>query len=252
MAETSSLVDRIVGDIQGQIRDGRLQPEQRLPSERRLCAVFNVGRTTVREALRVLAVQGYVSRTGRAAVVVEPPPPAAEHADLAALAARATIRDLYEVRKLFEVRVARWAAIRATPADLDRLRSTVEMEHLDGDDGSNPNSAFHDALIAAAHNPVLAHLHAGSRDLFYHLPFFWKLFDSAAVQRARAARHELARQWHRRILAALEEREPDEAAGAMFQHLDIMEKDLLERLRLHGAEPDSPVILSGAKDPGPR
>lgn len=244
MEERSSLVDRVVAEISAQIRTGELRPAERLPSERRLCSVFGVGRTTVREALKALAAQGYVAQSRRGAVVSEPshaPPP---EIDLEALAARATIRDLYEVRKLFEVQVARWVAIRATPSDLERLRRSVEAEHLDGDDDSNPNTAFHDALVAAAHNPVLAQVHAASYDLFHHLPFYWKLFESTEVRSAREWRHELARRWHRQILQALEQRDPDEAGGAMFQHLDVMEKDLLSRLRLVGGDdgPSHPIL----------
>jgi GntR family transcriptional repressor for pyruvate dehydrogenase complex len=233
----ASLVDRVVADIRTQIRDGALRPAERLPSERSLCTVFSVGRTTVREALKALAAQGYVTQSRRGAVVAEPGHvPAQAEIDLAALAAQATIRDLYEVRKLFEVQVARWVAIRATPSDLERLRRSVEAEHLDGDETANPNTAFHDALVAAAHNPVLAQVHASSYDLFHHLPFYWQLLDSAEVRSAREWRHEMARRWHRQILHALEQRDPDEAAGAMFQHLDVMEKDLLARLRLTGGE----------------
>jgi GntR family transcriptional regulator, transcriptional repressor for pyruvate dehydrogenase complex len=230
--ESSSLVDRIVADLEDQIRQGKLLPLERLPSERSLCAVFSVGRTTVREALQTLAVRGYVTRTRRGAVVAEPPSSEQPAGDLAALAARATIRDLYEVRKLLEVRVARWAAIRATPADLERLRRAVEAEYCGLDDDDNPNTAFHEALVAAAHNPILSRIHASSHDIFYHLPFYWKFFDAQEVNAVRARRHALARRWHRLILQALEQRDPDEADGAMFQHLDIMEKDLIYRLRL--------------------
>lgn len=231
----ASLVDRVVADIRTQIREGTLRPAERLPSERTLCTMFNVGRTTVREALKTLAVQGYVTQSRRGAIVAEPGPAVQPtEVDLEALAAQATIRDLYEVRKLFEVQVARWVAIRATPADLERLRRSVEAEHLDGEEATNPNTAFHDALVTAAHNPVLAQVHASSHDLFHHLPFYWPLLDSAEVRSAREWRHEMARRWHRQILHALEQRDPDEAGGAMFQHLDLMEKDLLARLRLGG------------------
>jgi len=233
----ASLVDRMVADIRTQIRDGALRPAERLPSERTLCTLYNVGRTTVREALKALSAQGFVTQSRRGAVVAEPghvTVPA--EVDLAALAAQATIRDLYEVRKLLEVQVARWVAIRATPSDLERLRRSVEVEHLDGDDSVNPNTAFHDALVTAAHNPVLAQVHASNYDLFHHLPFYWELLDSAEVRSARESRHEMARRWHREILHALEQRDPDQAGGAMFQHLDVMEKDLLARLRLNGNE----------------
>jgi GntR family transcriptional repressor for pyruvate dehydrogenase complex len=242
--ERASLVDRVVADISAQIRAGDLRPAERLPSERRLCGLFGVSRTTVREALKALATQGYVVQSRRGAVVVEPGPTPQLEVDLEALAAQATIRDLYEVRKLFEVQVARWVAIRATPSDLERLRRSVEAEHLDGDDGANPNTAFHDALVAAAHNPVLAQVQAASYDLFHHLPFYWRLFESTEVRSVREWRHELARRWHRQILQALEQRDPDEAGGAMFQHLDVMEKDLLARLRLLGGNegPPHPIL----------
>jgi GntR family transcriptional repressor for pyruvate dehydrogenase complex len=248
----ASLVDRVVADIQEQIREGDLLPAQRLPSERSLCSLFNVSRTTVREALKALAVQGYVTQSRRGAIVSEPPLASVQsEVDLAALAAQATIRDLYEMRKLIEVQVARWVAIRATPADLERLRRSVEAEHLDGDEATNPNTMFHDALVTAAHNPVLAQIHASSYDLFHHLPFYWQLLDSAEVRSAREWRHEIARRWHRQILHALEQRDPDEAGGAMFQHLDVMEKDLLARLRLDGGEAgrDHPLLASRLVSP---
>ena len=63
-----------------------------VPSERRLCALFGVGRTTVREALKALAAQGYVAQSRRGAVVIEPSHAPQPEIDLEALAARTTIR----------------------------------------------------------------------------------------------------------------------------------------------------------------
>jgi DNA-binding GntR family transcriptional regulator len=89
-------------------------------------------------------------------------------------------------------------------------------------------------LARAAHNPALLQVYESGRHLFFRLPFYWKLFDDAEVKTARAARHELARHWHEQILKAIIERDAAEAEGAMFQHLDIMEKDLLNRLEPTG------------------
>lgn len=227
---TASRVDWIVGDLQRQISAGTLHPGEALPSERGLCATFGVGRTTVREALKALLVQGYVSRATRGLVVAQPAERARLPQDLAAVAARASIRDLYEVRKLVEVRVARWSALRASADEIDHLREVVAAEGPGTDGPRHTHAGFHDALVAATHNPVLMQVYESSRDLFFRLPFFWQLLDEAEVQSARARRHNMAHRWHCQILDAIIQHDPDEAEGAMFQHLDAMEKDLLARL----------------------
>lgn len=250
MTDRASLVQRIVEDLRRNILEGKLRPGQRLPAERRLCALFDVGRTTVREALQSLAVQGLVVRTPRGAVVTDPAAAAPPGVDLAKLAARASVRDLYEVRKLLEVRIARWAALRATPVDIERLRRTVDADGGEADGNANPNVGFHDALVAAAHNPVLSQLYASSHSLLFRLTSYWKLLGEAEVRTARARRHEMARLWHRHILRAIEQRDPEEAGGAMFQHLDMMEKDLLSLLHVprdaaeHELLDSHPLLLS--------
>lgn len=226
----ASRVDTMATHLHGEILQGRLHPGEKLPSERNLCLTFGVGRTTVREALKSLMVRGVVVRKGRGIVVADPenvPPPGV---DLAALAAQASIRQLYEVRKLIEVRVAGWAAMRASGEDIEAIRRALESQ--DDRKPASPNRNFHDALAKAAHNPVLLHVYESGRNLFFRLPFFWKLLGDEEVKNVRAWRHDLARRWHGHIVRAIEQHDSAEAEGAMFQHLDIMEKDLLTRLQV--------------------
>jgi len=61
-----------------------------------------------------LVVRGLVTRQGRGVVVADPEFLSPPGADLATLAAQTSIKQLFEVRKLLEVRVAGWAAMRAT------------------------------------------------------------------------------------------------------------------------------------------
>jgi GntR family transcriptional repressor for pyruvate dehydrogenase complex len=235
MIEVNSRVDRIAKDLQEQISQGKFKAGERLPSERSLCSLFGAGRTTIREALKSLAVRGLVMRSARGAVVADVESLQIPGADLAGLAAQTSIRQLFEVRKLMEVRVAGWAALRATAEDLEAMRSSIENEVAGNTGSGNPNRLFHDALARAAHNPALVQVYESCRHLFFRLPFYWKLFDEAQVQMTRAARHEMARRWHEQIFKAISERDVAEAEGAMFQHLDIMEKDLLSRLESTGA-----------------
>jgi DNA-binding FadR family transcriptional regulator len=231
MIRVNSLVDKIATDLQEQIARGKLKPGDRLPSERTLCTLFSVGRTTVREGLKALVVRGLVTRQGRAVIVADPEMVPFANADLAGLAAQISIKQLFEVRKLMEVRVAGWAALRATSDDLNAMKRAIEA-HLKRDaSAGNPSRMFHDAIARAAHNPALTQVYESGRSLFFRLPFYWKLFDDEKVKSVRAARHELARRWHEQILGAIAEHDTAEAEGAMFQHLDIMEKDLLNRLQ---------------------
>ena len=235
MIEVNSRVDRIAKDLHEQISHGKFKPGERLPSERSLCSLFGVGRTTIREALKSLAVRGLVARSARGAIVTDAD---SLHipGDLPALAAQTSIRQLFEVRKLMEVRVAGWAALRATAEDIDAMRSAIEADAARNTERGNPNRLFHDALATAAHNPALVQVYEAGRRLFFRLPFYWKLFDDAQVRMTRTERHAMARRWHEQIFKAILERDAAEAEGAMFQHLDIMEKDLLHRLQ--NADPE--------------
>lgn len=234
-----SRVDHIVAALQQQIGAGALRVGERLPSERSLCATFGVGRTTVREALKALLVQGYVARAPKGVTVADPDSAAGQDHELTALAARASIRDLYDVRKLLEVRVARWAALRATEADVEALRRAVSAESrpTGADEPRHSHAGLHDGLVRTARNPVLQQVYDSNRNLFFRLPFLWRLLDASEVHSTRTRRHELAHAWHVRIVEAVAERDPDEAEGAMYQHLDAMEKDLLAHLLVR---PNSP------------
>ena len=239
MIQFNSRVDKIAKDLQEQIIQGKLKPGERLPSERSLCSLFGVGRTTIREALRSLAVRGLVTRSARGAVVADLESIHLPGTDLPGLAAQTSIKQLFEVRKLMEVKVAGWAALRATAEDIDRMQLAIEADLTRNTTVGNPSRTFHDALAGAAHNPALVQIYESGRQLFFRLPFYWKLFDDAQVKTLRAARHELARRWHEHILKAILERDAAEAEGAMFQHLDIMEKDLLSRLQVSDGEATS-------------
>jgi GntR family transcriptional regulator, transcriptional repressor for pyruvate dehydrogenase complex len=244
MIEFSSRVDQIAKDLEEKIVQGKLVPGERLPSERSLCSLFGVGRTTIREALKSLAVRGLITRSARGAIAADLESIQLPGTDLASLAAQTSIKQLFEVRKLMEVRIAGWAALRATADEIDAMRLAIEADLSRNTAAGNPSRIFHDALAKAAHNPALVQVYESGRYLFFRLPFYWKLFDDAEVKTVRAARHELARRWHEQILKAIVERDAAEAEGAMFQHLDIMEKDLLGRLPASGGDSKNPKIYS--------
>src|ERR687895_2843166 len=118
MVSFTSRVDRIASELQNQINQGKLSAGDNLPSERSLCGQFGAGRTTIREALKSLNVRGLVFRRGRGMIVADPETVAPAGADLTELAVQVSIRQLYEVRKLIEVRVAGFAPARPPHQDI--------------------------------------------------------------------------------------------------------------------------------------
>ena len=100
----------------------RFRPGEKLPNEVELSAQLGVSRATLREALRALLVQGVVEvRRGRGTFVTQKAAQVEDFGfdDLARV--RGQLRDLFELRTIFEPRAARLACCRATQRELEDI-----------------------------------------------------------------------------------------------------------------------------------
>ncbi|MFE2969616.1 FadR/GntR family transcriptional regulator [Streptomyces sp. NPDC059340] len=155
----SPLVEQAAERLRARIADGGWPVGTRLPGETTLAAELGVGRSTVREALRALAGAGLVRpRQGSGVFVIATEPVE----DWPTRLRRAAVTDVYEVRILVEVQAARLAAARRTPEDVTALDTALAGRRAAsaGDDAAfvDADIALHAAVVAAAHNPVLADL----------------------------------------------------------------------------------------------
>lgn len=155
----SPLVEQATARLREQITGGHWPVGTRLPGETTLAKELGVGRSTVREALRALAGAGLVQPRQGAGVFVLAAEPAE---DWPARLRRAAVTDVYEVRMAVEVHAARLAALRRTDDDVTALHAALAGRRAasTADDAAfvDADIAFHAALVAAAHNPVLADL----------------------------------------------------------------------------------------------
>ena len=112
----TSVSDEIIAQIVDLIARGALKPGQRLPAERQLCKQFGVGRTSLREALRSLAVMGILDgRVGEGTFVcTDNEKYLANTLQLGLLFDAKGVQDLLEARLMLESQTAFWAAQRAT------------------------------------------------------------------------------------------------------------------------------------------
>lgn len=204
--------------IADQIRQGAWQIGDQLPSERDLCLQLGVGRTSVRDALRMLAAQGVVAtRAGQgtfvaAAKAARTPSPYADwnrRHDY-------TIEDVVDMRRLLEGRAAELAVHRATTTDLARLRAAIDdlgaaCKRNDLNGMVDADTCFHEAFTHAAGNRLLARL--------MHT-IMGVLVESRRISLGVPGRGAQVLTRHREILAAMEARDLQRAVTAVHAHVD--------------------------------
>ncbi|MEU4209903.1 FadR/GntR family transcriptional regulator [Streptomyces sp. NPDC026206] len=163
-----SLVDTVVEQLRTQVTVGEWQVGERIPTEHALAEQLQVGRNTVREAVRVLVHAGMLrSRQGEGTFVVS----TADPGEIMRGLQRAGVRDVLELRIALEAEAARLAALRHEPADLERMRAALDAQKAFEDGEGQPDSVnlelyadhdveFHRAVVEAAHNTALTAAYA--------------------------------------------------------------------------------------------
>lgn len=154
-----SLVDLVIARIQQQISLGVLVPGKRIPTETELGDALGVSRTTIREAVVVLAHMGLLEvRQGDGTYVMAAAP---GRESLDQRLRRAAALEVYEVRRPLEIETARLAAARRTASDVRRLRELLAERDKFRAAGKSEQAVdidveFHRTIAVASRNAVLA------------------------------------------------------------------------------------------------
>ena len=169
------LSDEIVEQLETMILEGVLQAGERLPAERKLAEQFGVSRPSLREAIQKLVAKGLlVSRQGGGNYVSKEVGTTFSDPLLGLLAEKHDAqKDLLEFRHTLEGACAYYAALRATPADHERLAAAfAQLEACYEGSAENcrveeglADARFHLAIAEASHNVVLLHTIRGLFDL---------------------------------------------------------------------------------------
>ncbi|MGW4587559.1 FadR/GntR family transcriptional regulator [Amycolatopsis thermoflava] len=207
------VVPQVASLLRQRIQRGDWRPGDRLPNEVQLAAEFGVGRSSVREAVRLLAQDGLLDvRHGSGTFVAAG---TSDTSDVRRLVRRARVLEVYEVRRALEVEAARLAAQRVRPEDVERLRA--DLRKRQDERGGDPavfvdaDLAFHRAVVELSGNALLLSLFTAAEpvlreiltDLVCHET---QLPDSSAA--------------HADLLDALERGDPDAAVAATVANLD--------------------------------
>jgi len=222
VVRSSRLYEQIVQQVEESIHKGALKPGDQLPPERELAQQFGVSRTAVREAVKALREKGMVEAyPGRGTFITDGTSYTIKQSLDRMIKTGQVEGSLFlaEVREILEPEIAALAATRGDEEDLAAMREAVAImdgAKKDPDEFIEADLDFHLALAEAAANP-----------------FILSLIDSiVGVLREQRMRifhvdggPERGQYHHRRILEAIEQRDPAGAREAMKAHLRQVRED---------------------------
>src|SRR5258707_1329067 len=151
----------IAEQLTAEIGRRALQPGDVLPPERELTLLYRAGRSSVREALRMLESRGLIRPAGNGSFAVAAFRNPLNHSVRLLLSLdEATMHDIYEVRRILECEAAALAAARRAEPDLVRMAAAIHdmeagLEEPSGDRYIDADLRFHLAVAAATRNRFL-------------------------------------------------------------------------------------------------
>lgn len=157
-----TLAEEVADRINDLIVNGTYQVGEKLPNETDMMTSFGVGRSTIREALKLLANIGILEvRHGVGSFVNEM---VSSREPIDVRLSKADVKHIDEVRQWLEIKMAEKAAMNRTEADIRRMTESLERRDHFGKAGQIEQSieedlAFHSYMAAATCNPVLEDLY---------------------------------------------------------------------------------------------
>jgi GntR family transcriptional repressor for pyruvate dehydrogenase complex len=222
VVQTLRLYEQIVQQIEDSILKGDLKAGAQLPAERVLAHQFGVSRTAVREAMKTLREKGLVEAyAGRGTFVTNG----------TARSMRQTLDrvmrggpsegavQLVEVREILEPEIAALAAQRSDEDARSAMRESIaamDAARLDAEAFIEGDLDFHLALAEAAANPLILSLIDSIVGLLREQRMRTYYIEGGA---------ERGQYHHKRIMEAIDHRDPQGAREAMRAHLRQVRED---------------------------
>jgi GntR family transcriptional repressor for pyruvate dehydrogenase complex len=203
----------------------KLQPGDKLPSERELAEMLQVSRSSIRDAIRSLELMGLVEpRQGAGTIVRELSAESLVNPFANALKRRQElVSELLDFRKMLEPPLAARAATHASPDEISEMEEILQRQEVTlshGEASIAEDAEFHYSIALASGNSVV-------------LKVLDILMDLLRETRERSlqlkGRPQRSLAGHRRILAAIKRHDAEAAKDAMRRHIEDVEEIVLEK-----------------------
>jgi GntR family transcriptional repressor for pyruvate dehydrogenase complex len=222
--DKQSASERMAQVFLEKIRNGELENGYRMPPQRELAQIFGVGMSTVREALKILNVMGYVNAFhGKGTFVIYPPEARDEFLDIHQALKLISFSDVMVGRRTIECAIVELAAQNAKLDNLDEIRHHIsEMETSTKDVEAWYDAdlmGFHLALAKASQNQTLLEI---CKTLIQRVrqeftPLMKNELDNVSEENLR-----IAVQTANQVYEHIKARDPKGASFALKEHLSIV------------------------------
>ena len=204
----------------------KLQPGDKLPSERELAEMLQVSRSSIRDAIRSLELMGLVEpRQGAGTIVRELSAESLVNPFANALKRRQElVSELLDFRKMLEPPLAERAATHASPDEISEMEEILQRQEgklSHGEVAIAEDAEFHYSIALASGNSIVLKV----LDILMDL-----LRDTRKRSLQLKGRPERSLAGHRRILAAIKRHDAGAAKDAMRRHIEDVEEIVLEKL----------------------
>ena len=222
---SKSLVNITINKILNMIKEQKLKPNDKLPTVDELASAFSVGRSTIREALKVLSAQNIiVIKQGAGTFVSEKEGISRDPLGLEYISDDINvIFDMVTLRLIFEPEMASMAAQFATREDIQDIKYYCEeVEQLieQGEDYHKADAGFHIAIAKASGNGVI---HKITQVIHSSIKKNIFMTDNILCKDTVI--------FHRRITNCIENGDINGARYAMINHLDAQRQFLIENYK---------------------
>ena len=213
IGQDGSLSDRVAEEVLRYILDNQLTEGDRLPNETTLSEKLNVGRSTIREAMKLLASRNIVSiEHGRGTFIKDRPGQISDPLGFRFnYDKQKLLTDLIELRLIVEPPIAALAALRRTEDDIRRIaaiQDEVERMVAQKQNHGPADARFHSSIASASQNSVSSAM----------VPILNQSVD-LVISISGQSSLDRTMQYHRNICAAIRDGDPEAAERIMREHL---------------------------------
>ncbi|MBB5634139.1 DNA-binding FadR family transcriptional regulator [Pedobacter cryoconitis] len=207
-----NLSDKVITALKSDIASGKLKKGTKIPSEPELMERYEVGRSTIREAIKTLAISGVLkvqqgSGTFVASKIKDEP--------LSQRLRRADFEEINTVRSLLEKEIVKLACQNRTDEDISSIQNYLmqRKKAIDSDQTqkcTDADIAFHVSIAKASKNKVLIDLYQNFTAVIRD--FFTKRKETNMAYFSRS------HHWHEELALAIVNRD-QQAADQLIQTL---------------------------------